>query len=51
VPTLFAVAVWLLQPEWRGRRLFTRWLFVTVAIVAVFILVNPFVRPVNAFPT
>jgi hypothetical protein len=45
VPAIAAGVMWLIKPEWRGRRLFTRWLFITIATMLVFILVELFVHP------
>jgi hypothetical protein len=40
-----AGVVSVLKPEWRGRRIFTRWLYATIATMLVFILVELFVHP------
>jgi len=45
VPAVAAGIVWLVKPQWRGRQLFTRWLFITIATMLVFILVELFVHP------
>ena len=45
ITTAVACVAWLLEPEWRGRRIFTRWLYATIATMLVFIFVELFVHP------
>jgi hypothetical protein len=47
VPSVIAGVVWLLKPEWRGKRLFIRWLVTVIAITLVFDCVELLVHPVT----
>jgi len=45
LPTLAAGIVWLLKPQWRGRRLLQAWLGIAVLTALPFQLMRIFVVP------